>query len=776
MSEAPNIFRQVPVLRRYLEAVRDKHRHIDGRGVMQVVRQIELPIDEAFVGMRVRIDRGSGRSKELSLSDADDDESQQDGLPADLEFGAAVGPHRGTEPSTINADLLLRHGARWFILGDPGSGKTTLLRRMAFHAADGALKANDQPGSLPLFVPLRYLSAELDRQAATPDTNAIVEFLCGPGLDDVIEVTADERQAWRTALKQALASGHAILLCDGLDEQRDSQVRHAGGQALDKLLADAPRLPCLVSSRIVGFDAGSLRSSFEVAHLEPFDERQTEEFFKKWMLAVERADDIGDDAVVTGRAQRRTQQLMQQMRANPGVLALASNPLMCAIVGLIYRQGAVLPEFRGELYKLCVDTFVFNWEINKRRAGDGVVHLRADETQAVLEAIALDFQLNPRGNAATLDELLNFAVTYAEREFGLAADDARQRAGALLDLIVNVAGLLIERAPGRFGFFHLTLQEYLAGRAITRRRSETAVHLARHWLDPRWREVLRLAAAHQGGKGREEGEEFIELLLSMNHPHDAVMHYSLRLGIECAGELRVGPRLADRLLLRWDEAWRRQPALRAALQTSLSAAQGRVEASGETLRQLAAAWFHGDPMSKVQACEVVTALVDSRLLDSLMAALRDEGVSVRHAAAKALGALSDARALDALLAAMRDKDQGVREEAARALGALADPRALDALLAALRDEGGGVRHAAAQALGKLADPCALDALLAALRDDDRRVRQAAAQALSDASWAAMLSATQTEDLWRLIADAKSGNAAARVVEAIDRREFMAANP
>jgi formylglycine-generating enzyme required for sulfatase activity len=58
---------------------------------------------------------------------------------------------------------------------------------------------------------------------------------------------------------------------------------------------------------------------------------------------------------------------------------------------------------------------------------------------------------------------------------------------------------LCERGLGRYGFFHLTFEEYLAAYHLARRDlRKRAEMLAAHWEDDRWREVLLLAAGVLG--------------------------------------------------------------------------------------------------------------------------------------------------------------------------------------------------------------------------------------------------------------------------------------
>ena len=77
--------------------------------------------------------------------------------------------------------------------------------------------------------------------------------------------------------------------------------------------------------------------------------------------------------------------------------------------------------------------------------------------------------------------------------------------------------------------------------------------------------------------------------------------------------------------------------------------------------------------------------------------------SVREAAVETLKELNDTRAVEPLIQALKDEDSSVREGAAWALGKLNDTRAAEPLILALKDkdEDPDVRWRAAEALTKL---------------------------------------------------------------------------
>ncbi|MCS6897505.1 MAG: HEAT repeat domain-containing protein, partial [Nitrospira sp.] len=111
-------------------------------------------------------------------------------------------------------------------------------------------------------------------------------------------------------------------------------------------------------------------------------------------------------------------------------------------------------------------------------------------------------------------------------------------------------------------------------------------------------------------------------------------------------------------------------------------------------------------------------------VDSLIESLSDKDFVVRCHAARALGGMTTdyqigrtwvraPKVVDALVAALKDPDRAVREDATIALGMIGDPRAVDALIEAMRD--GAVKRHAIAALGMIGDPRALPAVLDALK-------------------------------------------------------------
>jgi HEAT repeat protein len=139
------------------------------------------------------------------------------------------------------------------------------------------------------------------------------------------------------------------------------------------------------------------------------------------------------------------------------------------------------------------------------------------------------------------------------------------------------------------------------------------------------------------------------------------------------------------------------------------------------------ALFHHRPKPQID----VGALMVSTLRDALV----DPVVTVRTAAAQAVGLLGTAASptVPQLLALLQDPEEVVRCRAAESLGSIggADKRVIDALIGLLPDVSANVRESSAKALGEMKSDAAdaLSALLPLLKDREDTVREAAAVAL-----------------------------------------------
>jgi hypothetical protein len=101
-----------------------------------------------------------------------------------------------------------------------------------------------------------------------------------------------------------------------------------------------------------------------------------------------------------------------------------------------------------------------------------------------------------------------------------------------------------------------------------------------------------------------------------------------------------------------------------------------------------------------------------RDVDGLVKALSyKKDTDVQRAAVKALGNLGDTRAVDALITALKDEDLWVKRHAVEALIKIRGEYTVDKLIVALNQENAWVKEQAAEILGKIGDARAVEALI-----------------------------------------------------------------
>lgn len=160
--------------------------------------------------------------------------------------------------------------------------------------------------------------------------------------------------------------------------------------------------------------------------------------------------------------------------------------------------------------------------------------------------------------------------------------------------------------------------------------------------------------------------------------------------------------------------------------------------------------------ARTSGAQALGQVRDLRIVEPLVAALKDSSENVREAVVKALAQVGDMRAVESLIATLSDRDEGVRQAAITALGQLRDVRAVEPLITVLQRYGEDTMSIAfaaigriwslpdvgrlgrtssreradgAQALGQLRDVRAVEPLIELLYDPTWSVRMAAAEAL-----------------------------------------------
>ncbi|MFG1671108.1 NACHT domain-containing protein [Streptomyces sp. Y7] len=358
---------------------------------------------------------------------------------------------------TLGLTDLQRALDRTVLLGDPGCGKSTacqvLLHR---HASD--------PGArVPFLVVLREFALTDEGRRSVVDH---IEYR----LETYYQCPAPPG-----AVDRLLLSGAAVVVFDGLDELVDTTRRREVTEIVELFCAQYPLTPVLVTSRAVGYDEARLDDRlFECYQLGPFDAEQSREYVEKWFAQEE---------ATPQDARRSTSSFLTE---SSGLPDLCANPLMLALMCILYRGTSSLPRNRPEVYEQCASLLFRKWDVRRR------IHVELSMARLVEPALRhLAFWLLTRhGEVAAVAEreLVDRVMDFLDERGFEDPTDARAAAQQFVGFCRGRAWVFSDVGTDAHGeslytFTHRTFLEYFAAAQLAS-TSDTPEVLARR-LAPR---------------------------------------------------------------------------------------------------------------------------------------------------------------------------------------------------------------------------------------------------------------------------------------------------
>ncbi|MBI5482825.1 MAG: HEAT repeat domain-containing protein, partial [Deltaproteobacteria bacterium] len=395
--------------------------------------------------------------------------------------------------------------------------------------------------------------------------------------------------------------------------------------------------------------------------------------------------------------------------SNPRLEALARNPFLLSALALVHRAEGRLPRHRVQVYDAVAGALCETWG-SARRLAAGETHIElayAVEALPIIGRLARRMQEEASSGTQTAEWVLDTLAATLTADRGVTPGEARRVAFEFLTRASRDVPILVERGAGRWGFLHLTFQEFFAtaGLHATDEFEEVA---RQHLFDPRWEEVTRLGVGY--------------LALVQNRPRAAARFVE---------HVFRETRLEDRPWL--TEVLGKHVRLAALLASE--AGEALSPALAHEIAGEAARWALRVPERLARAFLAESVLGDFGALvaEALIAVLERGDAGARGRAANALGALrspaatslrssEDSRAVGSLVEALEGADERVAVAAASALGMVGGKAAEAALVARLTDERNGVRAFCALALGLADATTAVPALANTTRDGDHVVR------------------------------------------------------
>ncbi len=477
------------------------------RGIVQVKQDLRLPLRKIYLELSIVELHGHEEQQkpQLKFSQLDQEEYLQ---------------IEESRP-TIHLTEILPKYKRVVMLGDPGTGKTISLRFIALMLAYGTGAAHlglNEP-LIPVIIRLADFARELEKRRSLSLENYLIEY---------IQQAFSGGEQLGEFLRLALKQGKCMLLLDGLDELatdvRAGKVSHEGVvsavQNLSEVFCNGSCINHLiVTSRREGYWNDPLRGfvHIQLGALRIPDE--VEAFLKQWYSAHEQVHDQElPIEKAEARAQERVHDLLPRVLSTTSVRRLATNPLLLTILALINENVGRLPNRRIKLYEIAAQTLIESWRQLQSGLEDNLLaELGEDTIIRIMAPLAYWLHENRPGGTASLDDWRDRLKEILRQEgFEQEAEELTVR---FLHHARFQTGLLTERSPNQFGFFHLTFEEYLAARQIARQREEIRRQMLKlHWSDPRWQEVLLLTAGQLGiaESKTDDVSAFIEDLLKMD--------------------------------------------------------------------------------------------------------------------------------------------------------------------------------------------------------------------------------------------------------------------
>jgi formylglycine-generating enzyme required for sulfatase activity len=474
------------ILGEYLRWVRDAYDHtrLFGMESAPTARSTPRPeLTDIFIPLTLRrFNPPSRREREDALRDR----SGLDALLAWRELSMAEGRVGKIIPPTD----MLTLSDRLAIVGSAGSGKSTVLAYLAATLARAAQAGTPLPYRLPtsdipvpLVVPLRYYRdyQEMCRNAGgrlldEPCAGTLAGFI--PWFlrrrSKILEVSED-------FFDRLLQGGGCLLMIDGLDEVVSREQRGQVRQEVEELVTDNyPGNTVIVTAREAGYrEEAVFGEDFLRLDVQDLDTAQIAALVENWSRRLYPEDVIGSRDKLVGAIN-----FINELRHERALPPLISTPLMTTMVVSVQWGETELPRERARLYEACIKAIIQAQYVPDDSAREKLVNWGGPwETQRDwLSLLALSMHEGGRGGAAIREERVRAIL--GEKLAGASLDD-------FLRAVRYRGGLFEERAEF-FQFTHLTFQEFLAARLLSKQREAGREVLAKHITESWWREVILL--------------------------------------------------------------------------------------------------------------------------------------------------------------------------------------------------------------------------------------------------------------------------------------------
>jgi len=363
-----------------------------------------------------------------------------------------------------DAKDLLEFGNRIIVVGGPGSGKSTLCKRFAHDLATLDKRV--------LWVKLPLVERRLRKK--------------GFNIEDAILETAADGSGVSLPLMRRIFQAPDFLILDGLDECIN-KVEVI--QAIKRWSLARGSTRIAITTRPVGYSPAYFED-WEHIELLPLDPDTVDRQASLLLAEIK-----GDESQL--EADRK--QFKAQLQENRVASIAARSPLFLGFLVQLFHKGIDFGRYRAMLFERVIK------QVLELEAREGVRKVDSTLAFRALEIIAwLQQEGAVDGQSYSKDTLAGKLAGYIEAELSDTPLNSKRLAHKCIELLQEKGILEQLHVDNKdtITFIHLSLQEYAAGRfASGLNDDERYGWLSKVRRDPRWREVILLAA----GSGAAEG-------------------------------------------------------------------------------------------------------------------------------------------------------------------------------------------------------------------------------------------------------------------------------
>lgn len=417
-------------------------------------------------------------------------------------------------PKSFDLDHLLSNAPIAFLIGDPGTGKTTFVNRIS--TLFGQVMDNAFNKKYGFLIPIPITLRDLDSLKIYSWETLINYIFSRPEFDKL-----KDNLSW---FHQALETGQAFFLFDGLDEIGDDEFRDKFSTIVQDAFKQYPKCRWWFTTRPVGFDqfkflfhSQSLTYKMALAsdliidaldvlnqthlidvekkilkesefvrilhehqaktkydydwarenylypeyYFSPFDNHQIKRFAQLWFELHEPREFI---------RKQQTEAFIHALEQEPAIQHLARIPILLTMMALHYRVKRYFPDGRVTLYKSIAQAYLK--EINEKRKIRIDRRLRLDEQMKCLGKLALFLQEIRNDTTSTFHLTIKQQVAEdiffdtLKKNYKDSEIDLRNRIGDFFNSLKWRSEILIPKTSDTYSFLHLSYQEYFASESL----------------------------------------------------------------------------------------------------------------------------------------------------------------------------------------------------------------------------------------------------------------------------------------------------------------------